>query len=157
MGGDDQRTASVDVTVANIKLAGELVFCDFAGQPFFHKTHGLFFSASSTIFVLVVDLTTDEKELITTSHYWASFVKCSVFLAGKAHFLVIGSKKDQLSDLDIAQTKLKNLLVHLQATFGQWFEFFGNAFSLNCRERSSKELFEFQQSLSEVKRFTVEV
>ncbi|XP_065835183.1 death-associated protein kinase 1-like isoform X2 [Oscarella lobularis] len=152
-GGDDQRTASVDVTVADTKFAGELVFCDFAGQPFFHKTHGLFFSATSTIFLLVVDLNEDEDEMRRSSHYWASFVKCSVFLAKKAYVVVIGSKRDELSrsNLDSAETKLKNLVRYLQATFGQWFEFVDDVFLLNCREKSSKQLKSFQRILGEVK------
>ncbi|XP_065835186.1 death-associated protein kinase 1-like isoform X2 [Oscarella lobularis] len=154
-GGDDQRTASVDVTVANIKSAGgELVLCDFAGQRFFHKTHGLFFSASSTIFLLVVDLTGgDEDDLRSSSHYWASFIKCSVLLVDKAYVVLIGSKKDLLSksDVDKSKTKLKRLRGYLQTKFGQWFEFAENEFVLNCRKQSSRNLDSFKKTLSELK------
>ncbi|XP_065835433.1 uncharacterized protein [Oscarella lobularis] len=152
-GGDDRRTASVDVTTANIESVGKLVFCDFAGQPFFHKTHGLFFSTSSTIFLLVVDVTLDDEELRKSSHYWASFVKCSVPLSGKAHVLVIGSRKDLLSQssLKTAITNLQSLLAYLQSTFGRWFNFSKNAFILNCRQRRSFEMSLFLQTLREVK------
>ena len=129
------------------------MFCDFAGQPFFHKTHGLFFSATSTIFLLVVDLNEDEDKIRRSSHYWASFVKCSVFLDAKAYVVVIGSKRDQLSCpiLIEAEAKLKHLVRYLQATFGQWFEFVDDVFLLNCREKSSKQLKSFQRTLGEVK------
>ncbi|XP_065835879.1 uncharacterized protein [Oscarella lobularis] len=152
-GGDDRRTASVDVTVAKVKSAGELMFCDFAGQPFFHKTHGLFFSASSTAFLFVVNLTIDEEELKRSSHYWASFVKCSVFLVGKAYAVVVGSKKDLLprSHVGEAEAKLKRLVTYLQTMFGEWFEFVNNGFVLDCRQRSSKELIAFLKTLREVK------
>ena len=158
-GDDDQRTASVDVTTAKIESVGELVFFDFAGQPFFHKTHGLFFSTSSTIFLLVVDVTLDDKELRRSSHYWASFVKCSVSLSGKGHVLVIGSRKDKLSQssLKTAETNLTSLVAYLQATFGQWFNFSSTLFVLNCCQRRSNEMSLLRQTLSDVKILALEV
>ena len=158
-GGDDQRTASVDVITANVKSVGELLFCDFAGQRFFHKTHGLFFSTSSTIFLLVVDATLKDEELRRSSHYWASFVKCSVPISGKASVLVIGSRKDLLShsSLTTAKTILRSLVAYLQTTFGRWFHFSKNVFVLNCRQRRSNEMSLFVQTLREVKTLALEV
>ena len=136
------------------------MFCDFAGYPFFHQTHGLFFPQSSAIFLLVVDLTCDKESMKRSSHYWASLVKCSsVFHAGKRHSLVIGSRKDFLSQsgLDRAITKLNELVAYLQTTFGQWFEFSGNAFFLNCRERGSKEMSVLRETLRAMKRRALKV
>ncbi|XP_065835673.1 uncharacterized protein [Oscarella lobularis] len=156
-GGDDRRTASVDVTKTNVKSMGELVFCDFAGQPFFHKTHGLFFSTSSTIFLLVVDVTLDDEKLRRSSHYWISFVKCSVSLSGKAYVLVIGSRKDLLpqSSLTTAQMRISSLVAYLKSTFGRWFNFSENSFVLNCRQRRSIEISLLWQTLRKVKSNTL--
>ncbi|XP_065835188.1 death-associated protein kinase 1-like isoform X2 [Oscarella lobularis] len=137
---DDKRTVSIDITAANVESAGDLIFCDFAGQPLFHKTHGLFFSESSAIFLLVVDLTKTKEELIATGDYWASFVKCSVCLSGQAcNVVVIGSKKDKLryEALETAKRTMRDLVKHLQITFGKWFKFHDKFFVLNCRERYS--------------------
>ena len=149
------------MTVANIKSAGgELVFCDFAGQRLFHKTHALFFSASSTIFFLVLDLTTSEEELKKSSGYWTSFIKCSVFLLGeKAHVVVIGSKKDLRSPSNVDKREIVgNVLQYLQANFGQWFNFYDERlFVLNCRNLKSKNLDNLKGALGKLKRRSLEV
>ncbi|XP_065835304.1 death-associated protein kinase 1-like isoform X2 [Oscarella lobularis] len=155
-GGDDERTASMEVSVAKVKSAGELVFCDFAGQSFFHKTHGLFFSESTTAFLLVADLTKSDNDLLRSSHYFCSFVKCSVIFTEKAYFLVIGSKSDMLSvRLETLQIRLRHLVTYLRLTFGRWFIFCEDFFVLNCRDRSSKTLSHLRKNIGLVKALAI--
>ena len=147
----------MDVSAAKIKSAGDVVFCDFAGQEFFHKTHGLFFSESTTVFLLVVDLTKDENELKTWSHYFCSFVKCSVILNEKANLVVVGSKKDFLPTAAVGETRLQQVLTYLTLNFGRWFTFYKRYFVLNCRDRKSSDLDLLREAISEVKALTIKV
>ena len=157
-GGDDERTASMDVSLANVKFAGELVFCDFAGQSFFHKTHGLFFSESTTAFLLVVDLTKNDDDLQRSSHYFCSYVKCSVVFTEKAYFLVIGSKSDMLSSrLETLRVRVRHLVTYLRLTFGRWFNFCEDFFVLNCRDRSSRTLNLLRKAIGDVKALVIKV
>ena len=155
-GGHDKRTAGMDLSAAKIKSAGDVVFCDFAGQEFFHKTHGLFFSESTTVFLLVVDLTKEENELKTWSHYFCSFVKCSLVLNEKANFVVVGSKKDLLPTAKVGEDKLQKVFTYLTLKFGRWFNFYKN-FVLNCRDRKSSDLDLLREAISDVKALTIEV
>ena len=158
-GGDDRRTASMEVSKAVIKSVGEIVFCDFAGQHHFHKTHNLFFSEFTTAFLLVVDLTKDYSELEKSSFYFCSFAKCSVGLTEltKAFVIVIGSRKDMLKNLENGEKKMRQLVASLRQTYGRWFKFYKNSFVLNCRERRSKTLDLLKQALGEVKARVIEV
>ena len=147
----------MDLSAANIKSAGEVVFCDFAGQPFFYKTHGLVFSESTTIFLLVVDLREDEEELKRRSHYFCSFVKCSVVLKEKANFVVVGSKSDLIPIAKIGESKLRQVCTYLSLNFGPWFNFYGKHFVLNCRDRTSSNLDLLRKAIREVKELTTKV
>ncbi|XP_065844984.1 death-associated protein kinase 1-like isoform X2 [Oscarella lobularis] len=155
-GGDDVRTASMDVTAATVDSAGELVFCDFAGQPFFYKTHGLFFSETTTMFLLVVDSTQSCDQLRESSHFILSFVKCSGAFTEKANVLVLGSKKDLLSDLKCGEVRFRRLFRYLKITFGAWFNFQENYFLLNCRDRSSNQLGLLRKAIGVAKEKTIE-
>ena len=147
----------MDLSTANIKSAGDVVFCDFAGQPFFHKTHGLFFSESTTAFLLVVDLTESENELKTWSHFFCSFVKCSVVLNEKANFLVVGSKKDLLPSEKIGEIKLRQVFAYVRQNFGRWFNFYEKHFVLNCHDRKSTDLDLLREAIKDVKALTLKV
>ncbi|XP_065840990.1 serine/threonine-protein phosphatase 6 regulatory ankyrin repeat subunit B-like isoform X2 [Oscarella lobularis] len=141
----DARTAGVDIITATIDSAGELIFCDFAGQPTFHKTHGLFFSEATTIFVLVVDLTMSEEELDKCAFYWLSFVKCSIRMKGKAMLVVVGSRGDQDSG-----EKLTGISNHLRIKFKKWFTL-RQHFVLDCREQESVRLQKLREYIGSLK------
>ena len=149
----------MEVSKTAIKSVGDAIFCDFAGQPYFHKTHGLFFSESTTVFLLVVDLTKSNSELQESSFYLCAFVKCSVGLTElkKAFLIVIGSRKDELQNLENGEMKLRELVVNLRQTYGRWFSVHAKSFVLNCRERSSKTLELLKQAIREVKTLVIEV
>ena len=147
----DPRTAGVDIITAAIDSAGELVFCDFAGQPTFHKTHGLFFSEATTIFILVVDLTMSEEELAKCALYWPSFVKCSIRMKGKAMLVLVGSRGDQ----DRGE-KLKGISNHLRINFRRWFTM-GEHFVLDCRKQESAGLQKLREYIGSLKQKCIEV
>ena len=147
----DARTAGVDIITATIDSAGELIFCDFAGQPTFHKTHGLFFSEATTIFVLVVDLTMSEEELDKCAFYWLSFVKCSIRMKGKAMLVAVGSRGDQDSG-----EKLTGISNHLRIKFKKWFTL-KQHFVLDCREQESVRLQKLREYIGSLKQECIKV
>ncbi|XP_065835752.1 uncharacterized protein [Oscarella lobularis] len=103
----------VEITAVETSYADKIVVVDFAGQPFFHKMHKQLFSSSSTIFLLVVDLTQSEEEHRRLSHYLLSFVKRCVRLPEKACIVVYGSY--------FSRELQKRLVTYLRAEFNQWF------------------------------------
>ena len=115
------RKSSVEITAVETSYADKIVVVDFAGQPFFHKMHKQLFSSSSTIFLLVVDLTQSEEEQRRLSHYWLSFViKCCVRLPEKARIVVYGGRN---SYFWVIARELERLVTYLHAEFNQWFDF----------------------------------
>ena len=53
---EEERTIGINVMIALIPGVGLVSLWDHAGQKQFHKTHGLFFSASNSLFILLVSL-----------------------------------------------------------------------------------------------------
>ena len=145
-------TAGVDIVTAAIDSAGELVFFDFAGDPAFHKTHGLFFSETTTIFILVVDATMSEEELVEYTQYWLSFVKCSIKMTGKATVVLVGSRGDR--DNGKKLNRINHL--HLRTKFRRWFKM-GKQFVLDCREQESAKLQKLREYIGSLKQNCIEV
>ena len=74
---EDERTIGINVMTVYIPGVGWLSVWDYAGQGQFHKTHGLFFSSSNSIFILLVSLVKGEErrlcsveELLEELQYW---------------------------------------------------------------------------------------
>ena len=127
------RTAGINIIEARIDKAGEVVFCDFAGQPNFHKTHSLFFSESTTIYLLVVNLEGSDEELYLSSLYWLSLTKCSIGSSTNNCVVLIGSRGDKVSKREL----LTRLQRSLQSKFEKCFEFSSKHFIMDCRDSTS--------------------
>ena len=151
-GGGVQSIA--DIFTADTTFAGKLLLFDSACLQFFYKMLGPWFSASSTIFILVVDLTRGEEELRRSSHYWVSFLKRSIFPSEKAHLVVIGSKLDRVG-YSFGAAVLNSLVSYLQATFGYWF--YVSYHHLDCRKTQNIEFERFKQTLRRLKLFALKV
>jgi len=148
----EERTAGMDIVKAKIDEAGDVVFCDFAGQTNFYKTHSLFFAESTTIYVLVVDLTKGDRELVQSSSFWLSFVKCSVGSSSKYIAVLVGSRGDTRNTF-----KLEALQTSLSARFCNSFVISEKPFALDCREGKLAEMDRLRSHIYELKRSCIEV
>ena len=146
----DLRTAGVDVVTAIVDGAGEVVFCDFAGQPNFHRTHSLFFSRSNSLYLLVVDLTESEPKIYSRLSYWLSLMKCSIKSSSNINVIIIGSRGDKTDGRDV----MKRLLNSLKAKFETYFNFFDQTFILDCRLSRSEAM---QSLRGQLKKKCIEV
>ena len=148
------RTAGVDVVKAMVDGAGEVVFCDFAGQSNFHKTHSLFLSESNTLYLLVVDLTEPEQRMrFRSSSYWLSLIKCSVGSSSKNNVIIIGSRGDKTDGRDA----MKRLLTSLKAKFGKYFIFSDETFVLDCRVSASETMQRLRGHIGQLKAESIKV
>ena len=80
-----ERTVGINVMTVDIADVGRFSLFDYAGQKQFHKTHGLFFSALNSFFILLISLLTGEdrrlrtfEQLISEAQYWLSFLRASL-------------------------------------------------------------------------------
>ena len=147
------RTAGIDIIQATIDEVGELVFCDFAGQPNFHKTHSLFFSGSTTVYLLVVNLEKSEQELFSSSLYWLSLTKCSIGSSNNSCVVLIGSRGDKVD----GRGMLRRLKTSLMSKFEKYFEFSSENFILDCRRSSSPDMHSLRKLIYRLKTIIIEV
>ncbi|XP_065838290.1 ankyrin repeat and KH domain-containing protein 1-like isoform X3 [Oscarella lobularis] len=146
------RTAGIDIIQATIDEVGELVFCDFAGQPNFHKTHSLFFSGSTTVYLLVVNLEKSEQELFSSSLYWLSLTKCSIGSSNNSCVVLIGSRGDKVD----GRGMLRRLKTSLMSKFEKYFEFSSENFILDCRRSSSPDMHSLRKLIYRLKTIIIE-
>jgi len=149
------RTAGIAIIDASVGYAGDVVFCDFAGQPNFHKTHCLFFSESTTVYVLVVDVTKSDQELFDSSQYWLSLVKCSVGSSASNCVVIIGSRGDQ--EKKGGNSVLKRLYLSLNAQFKNHFSLSARQFLVDCRDSNSDAMDAFRKHIFELKELCLQV
>ena len=147
------RTAGIDIIQATIDEVGEVVFCDFAGQPNFHKTHSLFFSESTTVYLLVVNLEKSEQELFSSSMYWLSLTKCSLGSSKNNCVLLIGSRGDKVD----GRGMLRRLKTSLKSKFEKYFEFSSENFIMDCRHSSTAVMHNLRQHILRLKTEIIEV
>ncbi|XP_065839246.1 death-associated protein kinase 1-like isoform X2 [Oscarella lobularis] len=150
---DPKRTAGIDIITAAIDEAGDVVFCDFAGQPNFHKTHSLFFSESTTIYLLVVDVTNSKQEIYLSSLYWLSLTKCSIGSSTNNSIVLIGSRGDKTTDGSMI---LRQLRTSLASKFEKFFDVFLESFILDCRVSTSVEMQKLRRVISDLKAKRIE-
>ncbi|XP_065826994.1 death-associated protein kinase 1-like isoform X2 [Oscarella lobularis] len=146
------RTAGIDIIATTIDEAGDVVFCDFAGQPNFHKTHGLFFSESTTIYLLVVNLEEPDEELYSSSLYWLRLTKCSIGSSTNNSVVIIGSRGDKTDGRRI----LRRLRISLKSKFEELFDFSSEPFILDCRLSTSAGMQNLRKAISELKTKSIE-
>ncbi|XP_065846510.1 uncharacterized protein [Oscarella lobularis] len=146
------RTAGIDIIATTIDEAGDVVFCDFAGQPNFHKTHSLFFSESTTIYLLVVNLEEPDEELYSSSLYWLRLTKCSIGSSTNNSVVIIGSRGDKTDGCRV----LRRLRTSLKSKFEEFFDFSSEPFILDCRLSTSAGMQNLRKVISELKTKSIE-
>ena len=97
--GVNEKTAGIVPHGFESKLYGQVIIYDFAGQREFYNSHIAILQnviqSSSPIFLIVVNLSNNEKEVQQNIRYWLSFVEHTCSTAHcKPYIIIIGSYAD---------------------------------------------------------------
>ena len=135
-----ERTVGINVMTVDIPGVGRFSLYDYAGQKQFHKTHGLFFSAVNSFFILLISLLTGEerqlctfKELIHVAQYWLSFLRASLGGEFVPTVMIAASRADCCQD---GQGLLQQVVSHLRDVFKGKITIREECFLLDCRKSS---------------------
>ena len=158
---EDERTIGINVMTVYILGVGWLSLWDYAGQGQFHKTHGLFFSSSNSIFILLVSLVIGEErrlcsveELLEELQYWLSFLRASLDAEFIPTVLIAASRGDRNSK---GQSMLQRLVNHIRDLFKGKINILEDCFVLDCRRSWTSEIQQLKVVLCDVKKKLLQV
>ena len=150
-----ERTVGINVMTVDIPGAGRFALFDYAGQKQFHKTHGIFFSAVSSFFILLISLLTGEErrirtleELIDEAQYWLSFLKASLGVELTPTVMIAASRADSCPD---GQALLQQVVDHLHDVFKGKITIREECFLLDCRKSWSPGMKQLRGLLKQVR------
>lgn len=151
-----ERTVGITVSVkVDIPGVGLFSLFDYAGQKHFHKTHGLFFSSSNSIFILVLSLVRGEKkiprtiqELLEDAEYWLSFLQACFKSGCEPTVLIVASRLDRYRD---GQRILAIVTRSLCQLFAGRIRIGETCFALDCRKCGSDEMKQLKDCLAAIR------
>ena len=145
----------------DIPGVGRFALFDYAGQKQFHKTHGLFFSAINSFFILLISLLTGEErrpctfeELILVAQYWLSFLRASLEREFTPTVMIAASQADSCPD---GQGLLQHVVNHLRDVFKGKITIREECFLLDCRKSWSRGMKQLRGLLKQVRRQYMQV
>ena len=150
-----ERTVGINVMTVDIPYVGRFSLFDYAGQKQFHKTHGLFFSAINSFFILLISLLTGEErrpctfeELIHVAQYWLSFLRASLGGEFVPTVMIAASRADFCPD---GQGLLQQVVSHLRVLFKGKITIREECFLLDCRKSWSAGMQQLRELLKQVR------
>ena len=150
-----ERTVGINVMTVDIPDVGRFSLFDYAGQEQFHKTHGLFFSALNSFFILLISLLTGEerrpctfKELIHVAQYWLSFLRASLGGEFIPTVIIAASRADCCPN---GQGLLQQVVSHLRDVFKGKIKIREECFLLDCRKSWSPGMQQFRELLKQIR------
>ena len=150
-----ERTVGINVMTVDIPGVGRFALFDYAGQKQFHKTHGLFFSAANSFFILLISLLTGEErrlrtfeELIDEAHYWLSFLRASLGVELTPTVMLAASRADSFPD---GQALLQQVVSHMHDVFDGKITIREECFLLDCRKSWSQGMKQLRAFLKQVR------
>ncbi|XP_062508712.1 death-associated protein kinase 1-like isoform X2 [Corticium candelabrum] len=150
---EEERTIGINVMVALIPGVGLVSLWDHAGQKQFHKTHGLFFSASNSFFILLVSLwrVKEERwcsydELLDEVQYWLSFLRSSLDGEFIPTVLIMASRGDRDRQRD-GQRVLQRVLDYIRDLFKGLINIIQECLVIDCRQSKSPEMKQLKKLL----------
>ena len=150
-----ERTVGINVNTVDIPGVGRFALFDYAGQKQFHKTHGLFFSALNSFFILLMSLLTGEErrlrsfeELIDEAHYWLSFLRASLGVELTPTVMIAASRADSCPD---GQALLQQVVSHMRDVFAGKIIIREECFLLDCRKSWSQGMKQLRALLKQVR------
>ena len=156
---EEERTIGINVMIAYIPGVGLVSLWDHAGQKQFHKTHGLFFSASNSFFILLVSLRRVKEErwcsydeLRDEVQYWLSFLRSSLDGEFIPTVLIMASRGDYDRDgQHESQRLLQRVLDCIRELFKGMINIIQECLVIDCRSSSSPEMEQLRKLLRGVK------
>ncbi|XP_062506502.1 death-associated protein kinase 1-like isoform X3 [Corticium candelabrum] len=156
---EEERTIGINVMIALIPGVGLVSLWDHAGQKQFHKTHGLFFSASNSFFILLVSLRRvkeerwcSAEELRDEVQYWLSFLRSSLDGEFIPTVLIMASRGDYDRDGQrVSQGLLQRVLDCIRELFKGMINIIQECLVIDCRRSSSPEMEQLRKLLRGVK------
>ena len=152
---EEERTIGINVMTAYIPGVGRVSLRDYAGQKQFHKTHGLFFSASNSLFILLVSLVRgkekrrcSDEELRDELQYWLSFLRSSLDGEFIPTVLIMASRGDYYRD---GQRVLQHVVDYIRELFKGMINIIQHCLVLDCRKCSSPEMRKLKRFLRDMK------
>jgi hypothetical protein len=151
----EDRTVGINVKNVDIPGVGRVSLWDLAGDESYHKTHGLFFSSSRCLFVLLLSLVTGverqlrtDQELIAEAQYWLSFIRASFSDPFTPIVLMAASRWDYYPG---EECLFKWVVNQLRVMFHGQIVICEQSFLLDCRKSQSTEMKQLRWCLGEVK------
>ena len=158
---EEERTIGINVMIALIPGVGLVSLWDHAGQKQFHKTHGLFFSASNSFFILLVSLVRgkerrrfSDEELLHDLQYWLSFLRSSLDGEFIPTVLIMASRGDYYRD---GQLVLQRVVDYIRELFKGKINIIQECLVIDCRRSKSPEMKQLKKLLSGIKQQLEEV
>ena len=148
--GIDERTAGVIPHDFKSKRYGRVTLYDLAGQREFYGSHSALLQnaiqTSAPVFLLVVDLRDDYKEIESNILYWLAFIEnqCTC-VQGKPHVIVVGSHVDILIE-NSEDLSLKEKVIVQGASRQSNIEFAGFV-AMDCQYSGSNAMTRLQKFL----------
>ena len=150
-----ERTVGINVMTVTIPGVGRFALFDYAGQKQFHKTHGLFFSAFNSFFILLISLLTGEErrpctfeELIHVAQYWLSFLRASLGVEFIPTVMIAASRADSCPD---GQVLLQQVVSHMRDVFKGKIQIREECFLLDYRKSWSPGMQQLRELLKRVR------
>ncbi|XP_062508328.1 uncharacterized protein LOC134184604 [Corticium candelabrum] len=141
--------------IAYIPGVGLVSLWDHAGQKQFHKTHGLFFSPSSSFFILLVSLVRgkerrrcSDEELRDELQYWLSFLRSCLDGEFIPTVLIMASRGDYCCD---GQRVLQRVVDYICDLFKGKINIIQECLVIDCRQSKSPEMKQLKKLLRGIK------
>ena len=148
--GVDERTAGVIPHDFKSKKYGRVTLYDLAGQREFYGSHSALLQnaiqTSAPVFLLVINLCDDYKEIESNLLYWLAFIEnqCTC-VQGKPHIIVVGSHVDVLIQ-NGEDLSLKEIVIVQDASRQSNIEFAGFV-AMDCQYSGSSAMTRLQKCL----------
>ena len=152
---EEEQTIGINVMTADIPGVGRVSLWDIAAQKLFHKTLGLFFSTSNSVFIVLVSLVRGKErrwcsveELREELQFWLSFVRSSLYGEFIPTVLIMASRGDHYRD---GQRVLQRVVDYMRELFKGKINIIEQCLVLDCRHSKSPEMGKVRVCLHDVK------
>ena len=150
--GVDERTAGVIPHDFKSKKCGQITLYDFAGQREFYGSHAALLQNAiqsfPPIFLLVVDLCDECKDIENNILYWLAFIEnqCTQ-VNGKPHVIIIGSHADVLTERGEDLSPKTSMICSLQGSSYLTNMEFAGFVAMDCQYSGSTSMAELRKCL----------
>ena len=149
--GVEAKTAGIVLSEFESEELGQVAIYDFAGHPEYYSSHSAVLenslSSTAVIFLALVDLRSDQSDIIHYLHYWLSFIENQcVSVVARPHLVVIGSHLDECSN---PEENLRTLEKTLETSEVLPAVHYAGFVALDCRKPASADMTCLRQLLKQ--------